>query len=87
MGVWKFRKGWVDFIPNFRFVAGRGTRVRFWVDVWCGAVALKEDFLPLTVHLEKQSAPKSCFFFIWLASHGKLLSIDKLRKSGFFIMD
>lgn len=38
------------------------------------------------MHLEEQSAPKVAFFG-WLASHGKILTIDKLRKCGFFIMD
>lgn len=29
---------------NFRFVVERGTKIRFWVDVWCGHAALKEVF-------------------------------------------
>lgn len=40
MGVWKFiRNGWEKFISNFRFVVGRGFRIRFRHDV-----AMKDAF-------------------------------------------
>ncbi|KAG2684632.1 hypothetical protein I3760_10G084800 [Carya illinoinensis] len=56
--VWKYiMKGWEDFIRDFKFVEGRGTRVRIWVDVWCGDVALKETFPSLfRIALHKEAS-------------------------------
>lgn len=40
VGVWKFIwNGQGDFISNFRYMVARGSRIRFWRDIWCGDVA------------------------------------------------
>ncbi|KAF5471044.1 hypothetical protein F2P56_011519 [Juglans regia] len=176
VGVWKFiRNGWEDLLSNFIFEVGRGTRIRFWHDIWCGDVALENAFPSLyriasdkkasvadnmsisansfhwsvsfsrvvqdwevndivdfynilyalkvqvgredgliwthtgnkkfsvrsyykffTVHptnafpwksIWKSNAPFKVAFFGWLASHGKILTIDKLKKRGIYLTD
>ncbi|KAG6698035.1 hypothetical protein I3843_08G001900 [Carya illinoinensis] len=176
VGVWKFiRSGWDGFRGHCRFVVGRGTQIRFWHDIWCGDVALKNDFpsiyriasdqnssvaenmcltdgsilwsvrftraaqdwevgaiidfysalhdlkiraggedrllwtctgnkkflvrsyyKTLTNHspnafpwksIWRSKVPLKVAFFGWVASHGKILTIDQLRKRGLVIMD
>jgi len=46
-GVWlwkNIRKGWSLFSSHTRLVLGDGSRIRFWDDVWCGEMPLKEAF-------------------------------------------
>ncbi|XP_075665690.1 uncharacterized protein LOC142635420 [Castanea sativa] len=46
--LWKsIRSGWLNFSKFLRYDVGDGTRVTFWVDVWCGDSPLKEAFLDL----------------------------------------
>jgi len=45
VGLWKnIRKGWSLFSSHTRFILGNGSRIRFWDDVWCGEMPLKEAF-------------------------------------------
>jgi len=45
VGLWKnIRKGWEIFIGLFRFEVGDGARTKFWHDMWCGYIVLKEAF-------------------------------------------
>jgi hypothetical protein len=45
VGLWKnIRKGWSLFNSHTRFILGNGSRIRFWDDVWCGEMPLKEAF-------------------------------------------
>ena len=29
---------------NWRFIVGNGTRIRFWLDLWCGTAPLRQFF-------------------------------------------
>jgi hypothetical protein len=43
--IWKcIRRGWDSFSRFTRFDIGNGTKVRFWLDRWCGDFPLKEAF-------------------------------------------
>ncbi|XP_042974564.1 uncharacterized protein LOC122306191 [Carya illinoinensis] len=45
VGVWKhIRRGWGVFVRHTKLVAGEGTHVKFWRDIWCGEEALKDAF-------------------------------------------
>jgi hypothetical protein len=45
VGIWKnIRKGWSLFCSYTRLILGNGSRIRFWDDVWCGEMSLKEAF-------------------------------------------
>jgi hypothetical protein len=45
VGLWKnIRKGWEMFKSFTRLVVGDGTRISFWLDLWCGDTVLKEAF-------------------------------------------
>jgi hypothetical protein len=45
LGLWKnIRKGWSLFCCHTRFILGHESRIRFWHDVWCGEMTLKEAF-------------------------------------------
>jgi hypothetical protein len=45
VGLWKnIRKGWSLFSSLTRLILGNGFRIRFWDDVWCGEMSLKEAF-------------------------------------------
>uniref|UniRef100_A0A2N9EPP1 Reverse transcriptase zinc-binding domain-containing protein n=1 Tax=Fagus sylvatica TaxID=28930 RepID=A0A2N9EPP1_FAGSY len=46
-GLWKsISMGWGAFWEKIEFFVGRGDRLRFWVDKWCGETSLK-DLFPL----------------------------------------
>jgi hypothetical protein len=58
VGLWKnIRRGWEKFSSHTRFEVGDGSKVRFWHDLWCGDMALKEAFLDLY-----GIACKGCFY-------------------------
>ena len=43
--LWKsIRKGWLNFSKFLRYDVGDGTRVKFWVDVWCRDRPLRRCF-------------------------------------------
>jgi len=45
VGLWKnIRKGWETFSSFIRFEVGDGGRTKFWHDLWCGDMILKEAF-------------------------------------------
>jgi hypothetical protein len=45
VGVWKcIRRWWDNFKHYVRFELGNGSRVLFWLDVWCGELPLKIVF-------------------------------------------
>jgi hypothetical protein len=51
VGLWKFiSAGWDTFFRFVQFQVGDGSRTRFWDDVWCLDVPLKEAF-PGLYHL------------------------------------
>uniref|UniRef100_A0A2N9IM54 non-specific serine/threonine protein kinase n=1 Tax=Fagus sylvatica TaxID=28930 RepID=A0A2N9IM54_FAGSY len=46
-GLWKsISMGWGTLLEQIRFSVGRGDRIRFWKDKWCGDTPLK-DLFPL----------------------------------------
>ena len=46
-GLWKsISIGWDVFLKHIEFSAGRGDRIRFWYDKWCGEMPFK-DLFPL----------------------------------------
>ena len=48
---WKYIQwGWAKFSTFIKFEVGDGTRVKFWLDVWCGDMSLKESF-PKLYHI------------------------------------
>ncbi|KAG2699994.1 hypothetical protein I3760_07G213400 [Carya illinoinensis] len=45
VGIWRrIRRGWRAFANHTSLVVGEGTRIKFWNDIWCGEVALKDSF-------------------------------------------
>jgi hypothetical protein len=48
MSLWKhIRQGWDRFSSHLNFVLGCGSRIRFWLDIWCGENTLSRVFLLL----------------------------------------
>jgi hypothetical protein len=45
VGLWKnIREGWGTICRHIRFQVGDGSKVRFWHDLWCGDMTLKDAF-------------------------------------------
>jgi len=45
VGLWKnIRIGWETFSGFIRFEVGDGVRTKFWNDLWCGDMVMKEVF-------------------------------------------
>jgi hypothetical protein len=45
VGLWKFiRAGWDSFSRHLAFKVGDGSRVKFWLDTWCGDQPLRDSF-------------------------------------------
>lgn len=43
--LWKYiQRGWAKFSTFITFEVGDGTKVKFWLDAWCGDMSLKETF-------------------------------------------
>uniref|UniRef100_A0A2N9I908 Reverse transcriptase domain-containing protein n=1 Tax=Fagus sylvatica TaxID=28930 RepID=A0A2N9I908_FAGSY len=138
--LWK--QGWDRFSSHLKFVLGCGSRIRFWLDLWCGEVTLSRAFpllfriaqsrearvaeylcwqngvshwdvrftspsrsgyfevksyykiLSLNTPLSfpwksiwKVGVPPRVAFFVWTAAHGKILTMDNLRKRRICIVD
>jgi hypothetical protein len=48
VGLWKYiSREWRMFFCHTRLDSGDGSKIRFWEDVWCGEVTLKDAFLGL----------------------------------------
>jgi hypothetical protein len=44
-GLWKsISLGWADFMERIKFFVGKGDRIKFWFDKWCGDSPLKDLF-------------------------------------------
>jgi hypothetical protein len=47
-GFWKFiSKDWHHFSSHIRFILGKGSRISFWEESWCGSSPLMEVYLGL----------------------------------------
>jgi hypothetical protein len=45
VGLWKyFIREWRVFFSHTRLDPGDGSKIRFWEDIWCGEVTLKDTF-------------------------------------------
>jgi hypothetical protein len=45
VSLWKtIRKEWGNFVKYVNFEVGDGTKVKFWLDTWCGSSSLKEGY-------------------------------------------
>jgi hypothetical protein len=40
----EYKEGWSLFCSHTRFELGDGSKIRFWDDVWCREMTLKEAF-------------------------------------------
>jgi len=49
-------KGWSFFCSHTRFMLGNGSKIRFWNDVLCGEMILKEAFPVLYVIAHNKDA-------------------------------
>jgi len=58
MGLWKnIRKEWETFSGFDRLEVGEGVRTKFWHDLWCWDIVLKEVFLVLFGIASVKDAP------------------------------
>jgi hypothetical protein len=45
VSLWKtIRKEWGNFVKYVNFEVGDGTKIKFWLDIWCGSCSLKEGY-------------------------------------------
>ena len=64
-GLWRsIHEGWKNFSKHLSFVAGEGTRIRFWHDRWIGDNTLKDLYPELYACLAAKEAYilRSCGF-------------------------
>ena len=55
VNLWKYiSKGWETFSQFLEFKVG-GSRIRFWSDVWCGAMPLKVSFPEYRITRDKEA--------------------------------
>jgi hypothetical protein len=58
VGLWKnIKRGWEQFCNYTRFEVGDGSKVKFWHDLWCGDMALKDAFLVIINIVCAKDAP------------------------------
>ena len=54
VSLWKhIRGGSGKFSRNLRYEVGRGFRICFWNDMWCGELPLKEGILAVVSHCKE----------------------------------
>ncbi|KAJ9674856.1 hypothetical protein PVL29_024033 [Vitis rotundifolia] len=57
VGIWKEILKESDWCwENMTFLAGKGTRIKFWTDIWCTSTALSQDFPHLFVMAVQRNA-------------------------------
>ncbi len=45
MSLWKhIRAGWDGFLKHISYKVGDGSRIKFWHDIWCGDLPLRQKF-------------------------------------------
>ena len=68
-GLWRsIHEGWESFFKNLSFVAGEGTRIRFWHDRWIGDNTLKDLYPKLYVC---SAAKDACMSeVLWIPERG-----------------
>jgi hypothetical protein len=65
MSLWKhIRQGWDHFSPHLKFVLGCGSRIRFWLDIWCGEVTLSRAF-PLLFRIAQSREARVADYLCW----------------------
>ncbi|RVW44756.1 putative ribonuclease H protein [Vitis vinifera] len=94
VGLWKEIMKEADWCwSNMTLKVGKGTKIRFWKDTWCGDVELARRF-PLLFNVAAQKSatgiwvenvPSKLAFFAWEATWGRILTIDRLQKRGWQI--
>ena len=48
MGLWKYiRAGWDGFSKHITYEIGDGSWIKFWHDIWCGDLPLRQKFSDL----------------------------------------
>ena len=66
-GVWKhIRRGWELFSKFIRFEVGDGTQIKFWHDVLCGDLPLKES-LPVLFRIARNKEA-------WVSDHMQIMN-------------
>ena len=65
LSLWKhIRQGWDRFYSHLKFVLGCGSRIRFWLDVWCGEHTLSRAF-PLLFHIAQSREARVADYLCW----------------------
>jgi hypothetical protein len=78
--LWKsIFSGWDFFHQQVELVAGLGTRIRFWHDVWCGDVPLKTRFPLLFACSTSQSASLASCLSISLVGEVRIWNLTIVR--------
>uniref|UniRef100_A0A2N9GE45 Reverse transcriptase domain-containing protein n=1 Tax=Fagus sylvatica TaxID=28930 RepID=A0A2N9GE45_FAGSY len=78
--LWKsIFSGWDFFHQQVELVAGLGTRIRFWHDVWCGDVPLKTRFPLLFACSTSQSASLASCLSISLVGEVRIWNLTFVR--------
>jgi hypothetical protein len=65
MSLWKhIRQGWDRFSSHLKFVLGCGSRICFWLDLWCGEVMLSRAF-PLLFRIAQSREARVADYLCW----------------------
>jgi hypothetical protein len=59
---------WKDFSQHIRYKVGDGSRIRFWHDIWCGALPLRQQF-PTLFLLSRDPEAKVADVSLFQGSH------------------